>query len=384
MFKRCVAVLLMAAMLMGVVPLTVHAAPVYYNEAIHTDFGKWLDDLDDDALLLMLFGYAHFDNDAVLYFAFLYFFPHRHYFPISLKGTQPDPWFHPLGGGGLSCPQQSGNLFMFVMHNPVRFRDPLGLFAWNEADDDWIVVTRGTTEGAGGTFSQNFRINASNNLLYISTNISIWGVDFSFSHSPIFEYFANDLIRGHYGGISVRADLFYQTVLAAAGGEIAFLGGHTANIPGASAYHMHIAIFAVQIRDADNIAYNRLRRAGSENIRWGVIRYGYISGGSSSLIGLGGRVIGGVNTSSYTTRANRQFFHHLGSGVGTGANLFGGLDHFMANHNRAFWWSGRWTNSTSFTIGLVNAMGHSHGLSATQIANSWGIDNAFSARHFGR
>jgi len=64
--------------------------------------------------------------------------------------------------------------------------------------------------------------------------------------------------------------------------------------------------------------------------------------------------------------------------------LFAGLDYFMHNHSRTFAYSGFWTNSTSFIIGLTNAMGLNHGLSSTQIANSRGINNAFAARYFGR
>jgi RHS repeat-associated protein len=302
-----------------------------------------------------------------------YYLRARSFNPRTGRFTQPDPFWgiHNMQSS-TNAIMQAANLYVYVMNNPIMWRDPLGLFAWNERDDQWIRVTDSTTRNAGGTFTRGTG--------YVT--IDIWGVNVSF-------HAGTDGVSNQLGTFMVRADTFYQAIVRAAGGEIAFLGGHTANIPGASAYHMHIAIFAAHVRDADNIAYNRLRRAGSENIRWGVIRYGYISGGSSSLIGLGGRTHGQINATTpqgitYMTRANRQFFHHLGSGAGTGANLFGGLDHFMDNHSNSFWWSGRWTNSTSFTIGLVNAMGHSHGLSATQIANSWGIDNAFSARHFGR
>ena len=84
------------------------------------------------------------------------------------------------------------------------------------------------------------------------------------------------------------------------------------------------------------------------------------------------------------TRADRQFFHHLSSGVGTAMGLFTAFDYFDDNHRRTFAYSGFWTNSTSFTIGLVNAMGLNHGLSSTQIANARGFDNAFAPRYFGR
>ena len=91
-----------------------------------------------------------------------------------------------------------------------------------------------------------------------------------------------------------------------------------------------------------------------------------------------------ISNDTYMTRANRQFFHHLSSGPGTGAALFAGFDHFKDNHNNSFAYNALWTNSTSYTIGLVNAVGLNHGLSSAQIARSRGINNAISARHLGR
>jgi len=112
MFKRCIAVLLMAAMLMGVVPTAVHAAPVYYNEEIHTDFGELLYNLDDDAFWLMVYGYVQLDDKSAWYFAFLFQHPDFYSLLQAYKG------------------------FMFVMHNPVRFRDPWGL----SAEDIWVMI----------------------------------------------------------------------------------------------------------------------------------------------------------------------------------------------------------------------------------------------------
>jgi len=54
----------------------------------------------------------------------------RSFYPRTLKGTQPDPFWHV--GNMQRCPwsiMQAGNLFMYTMHNPVRFTDPTGLFA---------------------------------------------------------------------------------------------------------------------------------------------------------------------------------------------------------------------------------------------------------------
>ena len=52
---------------------------------------------------------------------------HRRMNPRTGRWNQPDPWFHPLGGGGLSCPSQSGNLFVAMLNNPVFWQDPTGL-----------------------------------------------------------------------------------------------------------------------------------------------------------------------------------------------------------------------------------------------------------------
>jgi len=120
--------------------------------------------------------------------------------------------------------------------------------------------------------------------------------------------------------------------------------------------------------------------------RWG-LRYAFISGGGEPGTGFWGfnpvRTIGQINANNYHERANRQFWNHLSSGVGIATNLFAGIRYFMDNHSRTFPYSARWTNSTSFTIGLVNAVGLSHGLSAEQVRQAWGINNAFAPRYFG-
>jgi len=79
----------------------------------------------------------------------------RNYENKQLKGTQPDPFFHALHGNLQSCVTQSGNMFMFAMHNPVYFIDPSGLSAMSvrhapspcrvgvNVDDDVISITQG-------------------------------------------------------------------------------------------------------------------------------------------------------------------------------------------------------------------------------------------------
>ena len=58
-----------------------------------------------------------------------YMTPNRHLCVRRGRWTQPDPFFHALHGNLQSCAFQAGNLFLFVMHNPIRFVDPTGLFA---------------------------------------------------------------------------------------------------------------------------------------------------------------------------------------------------------------------------------------------------------------
>ena len=254
---------------------------------------------------------------------------------------------------------QAGNLFMFVMHNPVRWTDPWGLFAWNENDLALIDISRQNTEYHGGIFT------AGNG--YVTINI--WDVEVTFRNTDRW------VITAGNRPIKVRADIFYQAFINAAGGEMVFLGGHGAFFGIFTAPHLHIAMFAAPGTDG----YNSLLEAGSNLTRWG-LRHGYISG----TMGGFARTRGQINGSAYMTRANRQFFNHLSSNVGTITALFDGYVHFRDNHNSTFAYSGRWTNSTSYTIGLVNAMGLNHGLSATQVRQAWGINNAFAARYFGR
>jgi len=59
-----------------------------------------------------------------------YYLRARHFNPRTGRFTQPDPhWgIHNMQSDAASI-IQSGNLYMFTMHNPVRWRDPSGRFA---------------------------------------------------------------------------------------------------------------------------------------------------------------------------------------------------------------------------------------------------------------
>ena len=186
------------------------------------------------------------------------------------------------------------------------------------------------------------------------------------------------------GLVHVRADTFYSSVVNAAGGEMIFLGGHGAFDGRFQAYHMHIAMF---------VAYGHAfygTRDFRYNTRWG-LRYAFISGGAQTtlaniLLGPAVSTVGVINSNAYLERADRRFWNHLHSGTGMVQQLFNAHNHFMDNYSRrrAFAYTGRWVNSTSYTIGLVNAVGLNHGLSSEQVARAWGINSAFAPRFFGK
>jgi len=265
---------------------------------------------------------------------------------------------------------QAGNLYVYTMNNPVFWTDPLGLFAWNERDDQLITINAQTVLAAGGTMSRSFSTRADGTQVLQSKTVSVWGVDVTFNRGD-----SGVTLAGSLSDTTVRADVFYRAFVNAAGGEMAFLGGHGAFDGLFNAYHMHIAMFAASGTDA----YNRLHGENSEFTRWG-LRFGFVSGTMGGFF----RNHGSVNEANYMERADRRFFNHLSSGVGTTSALFTGYRHFMDNHSSTFVWNGRWTNSTSFTIGLVNAAGFNHGLSSAQVERAWGFNNAFAARYFGR
>ena len=300
-----------------------------------------------------------------------YYLRARYYNPGSGRFVAEDPYWNAgnmIYWGGITPNRQvimqSSNLYVYVINNPIRFSDPTGLFAWNEHDDHVFNIRREVLD-AGGTFTFN---RATRTIL-----IDIYGVSVSFGSGDW--YFAGSNRTSYEHQLRMTAFTFYNALVNAAGGEMVFLGGHGAFGGTFNAPHLHIAMFAASGTDG----YNALIEAGSDLTRWG-LRYGYISGTLGGFV----RTRGQINGDDYMTRANRQFFNHLSSDVGTITALFAGFNYFETNHNNTFAYNGRWTNSTSYTIGLVNAMGLNHGLSATQVRQAWGINNAFAAQFFGR
>jgi len=156
-----------------------------------------------------------------------YYLRARSYNPRFGRFTQPDPFWgvHNMQGSTAAI-MQSANLYAFVMNNPGRWLDPLGLFAWNEADNRWFAL-RYEVEKAGGSVSWNARTG--------TATASIFGVDVNFTRGDDGVWMSNNRMF-------VRANTFYSAVVEAAGGEMIWLGGHGAFGGTFNAPHMYITI----------------------------------------------------------------------------------------------------------------------------------------------
>jgi len=286
--------------------------------------------------------------------------------PRTGRFSSTDPFFHAIHGNLNDSPLnilQAGNLFMFVMHNPVRWSDPWGLFAWNEDDDHWFDLMYEVNK-AGGTFDGIPRS--------MAAIISIWGVNLRFDGSMAGVEFRN-------GRMHVRADLFYSSVVAAAT-EILFLGAHGGVFQQNPVPHMHISMFI-----SENSHYWN-SNAFSNNTRWGNVRYASLSGGAS----ISAHVISVVNSMNYLDRPGLRFSNHLHTGVGMATQLFEVHNYFMTNHNQGFRYAllpGRNApayNSTSMVISLLNAVGLHHGMTSSQQRFAIGMGSVIHPRNFGR
>lgn len=263
---------------------------------------------------------------------------------------------------------------MYVMHNPVMWTDPSGLFAWNEADDHWFDLYYEVAK-AGGSMTGSGRRAA----------VSIWGVSVSFISG-------SSGVEMRDGRMHVRADTFYSAIVGEAQ-EIMFLGGHPA-MDRAPAAHMNISMFMSSGR------YNHLTRSGaprylayfSDNIRWGSVRYAHISGGATNenwqaAIPFVTTAISTANREAYLDRSGLMFLNHLYTGTGMVTQLFAAHHHFMDNHSARF----RYTiipgnvgfNSTSVTVSLLSSVGLCHGLSDQRFVQHLGSHRTIAPRHFG-
>ena len=299
---------------------------------------------------------------------------------------------------------QAGNLYVFVKNNPVMFIDPWGLAAgwagtWCSVQERNVITATspggsqgpsiwassgGSSGGSSSTLGSHSIHTVTHPSGLVTTSFhcrvtgnwvggfdsSGWSATPSGVGSNIRTPISNLIDFGaRYvsGNGWTHPDLIHNT-------EMIFLGGHGAFNGRFRAYHMHIAMF---VSSGSSWWYHEA--FVNNTTRWG-FRYAYISGTMGGFF----RTEGAINAADYMGRANRQFWNHLYSGNGMVQQLFDGFHYFDDNHRRTFAYSGRWTNSTSFTIGLVNAVGLNHGLSSEQVARAWGINNAFDARYFGR
>jgi len=293
------------------------------------------------------------------------------------RWTQPDPhWGLHNQQSSTNAILQSGNLFMFAMHNPVRWSDPLGLFAWNEADDHWFNLQYEVINAGGSYIHQGGRGQS-------SWQVSVFGVNVSFNS-------AADGMRTVDGVTQIRADLFYSTVVGAAQ-EMIFLGAHGGVVRFNPIPHLHISMFAASGTDA----YSKFYRLYAGNVRWGGVRFATISGGASNegltaIFGLESAV-SAINRQDYLGRAGLSFINHLHTGTGMISQLFDAHNHFSRYH------SGHFTyrllpplsrpmgfNSTSVTISLLRSVGLDHGMSGNQQNWAVGIDNHIHPMFFGR
>jgi len=99
----------------------------------------------------------------------------RSFSPRLGRFTTPDPLFHALHGNLLSCPIQSGNLYMFVGHNPVMFVDPSGLVRVNTVE--YAKAQGATITNLSPAADGRNRIRISYNGIYMNITVNSGFID---------------------------------------------------------------------------------------------------------------------------------------------------------------------------------------------------------------
>jgi len=146
------------------------------------------------------FGAMYWDHETGNYYT-----PNRFFTPRTGRWTQPDPFF--WGPGNIfGSPMQAANLFLFVMHNPIRFLDPLGLNAIVAGNSGYLGIT--------GHISA-----------FVQDEYDVWWYFYWGPDAVIFQYVDDPSVMETTAGIN-------QWINA--------MGFNT--IPGSSAYHSFVFI----------------------------------------------------------------------------------------------------------------------------------------------
>ena len=254
-----------------------------------------------------------------------YYLRFRSYNPRTGRFTQPDPWWgiHNMQDCNLSI-LQSANLFVYVMSNPVNWRDPWGLFAWNEHNNH-IFWLRYEVEKAGGSITSWCPVT-------YTAFVSIFGVNTSFrSGDP-------GIMIHPTGRMQVTAPAFYSAVVNAAGGYMTFLGGHPAGagtpMALANSLHMYVKMFVAY--GSSHWASRYFYNDGNPNTRWG-LRYATLGG---TTVGMRLQIRG--NMPNDLAWNNRTYWRHLDSSVG-------GINRMLSAHES----QGRgWIYASPFVRGV--------------------------------
>jgi len=276
----------------------------------------------------------------------------RNYNPRTGRFSQADPFFHAMHGNLQSCVTQAGNLYMFVMHNPVMWVDPWGLFAWNEDYNHWFNLFS-EVSNAGGTssFSASTR----------TASINLWGVDVNFNLDDF-----GVRIRGVT--LQVRADTFYSSLLRAAGGEMIFLGSNDV----LTASHAAIAMFiGVGHGYWDDVNF----AMEGHSLFGGAVRFATIGAGPSGSNPFTNTLSAGFNRAGGPARNDQgdigivlgtaagAHLQHLTNNAGSVSAIFSSAHNFLDNHNNTLTYHGRPRvrsnafNSNSFAHGLLLSAG---------------------------
>jgi RHS repeat-associated protein len=255
------------------------------------------------------------------------------------------------------------NWYIYSNNNPIFYSDPTGLFAWNERDDQWISVGRWNTERHGGTFSEVWytRPGAS----FREATISIWGVEVTFRAG-------NEGVSTTWGW-QVRADVFYQAIVGAAGGEMVFLSAHPAFGGHAPAGNVHTMTVMFAFESSDGYKNNQASFDQNE-ARWGGVRFATIGGTGSGIMLRG--------TDRSTTDQNlstKVFMQHLHSGTGKVDELFTAFNNYNRNKPNILY-LGATSNSNSYNRGLLQAVALRPTLPSGTTA--WGWGSPVATRHF--